>query len=127
MQYRTMGRLGWSVSEIGYGTWGMGIGPWAWKGSSDEESIASLSAAIEGGVNLMDTAWIYGRGHSERLVGKVLNKYRDRKIYVVSKIPPKNMQWPSKRGTISGTFSQEIICWTTPKGRLRTWVSPRST
>jgi len=98
MQYRTFGRLGWPVSEIGYGTWGMGIGPWAWKGSSDEESIASLSAAIEGGVNLMDTAWIYGRGHSEKLIGKVLNNYRNRKIYVVSKIPPKNFQWPSKRG-----------------------------
>lgn len=98
MQYRTFRKLGWSVSEIGYGTWGMGIGPWAWKGSSDEESIASLSAAVEAGVNLMDTAWIYGRGHSERLVGKVLEKYKDRKIYVVSKIPPKNMLWPSRRG-----------------------------
>ena len=98
MQYRTFGRLGWLVSEIGHGTWGMGIGPSSWKGASDEESIASLSASIEGGVNFIDTAWIYGRGHSERLIGKVLSNYRDRKVYVASKIPPKNFTWPSKRG-----------------------------
>jgi aryl-alcohol dehydrogenase-like predicted oxidoreductase len=98
MHYRTFGRLGWLVSEIGHGTWGMGTGPSSWKGSSDEESIASLSAAIDGGVNFIDTAWVYGRGHSERLIGKLLINYKDRKIYVASKIPPKNFSWPSKRG-----------------------------
>lgn len=98
MQYRTFGRLGWSVSQVGLGTWGMGVGPSSWKGSSDKESISSLSAAIEGGINFIDTAWIYGRGHSERLIGKVLDIYRDRKIYITSKIPPKNLAWPSKRG-----------------------------
>jgi len=92
MQYRTFGRTGWQVSEIGYGMWGMG----GWTGSDDEESLASLHRAVELGCNFFDTAWAYGDGHSEKLLGELVRAYPDRKLYTASKIPPKNRIWPSK-------------------------------
>jgi aryl-alcohol dehydrogenase-like predicted oxidoreductase len=92
MQYRTFGRTGWQVSEIGYGMWGMG----GWTGSNDDESFASLDRAIELGCNFFDTAWVYGQGHSERLLGATLRRHRDRRLYTATKIPPKNMKWPAK-------------------------------
>ena len=66
MHYRTFGRTGWPVSEIGYGMWGMG----GWTGSNDEESLASLGRAIELGCTFFDTAWVYGHGKSEQLLGE---------------------------------------------------------
>ena len=92
MKYRKLGRTGWDVSEIGYGMWGMG----AWKESDDQISRRSLSIAVENGVNFFDTAWAYGMGHSERLLGELLNAHPDKKLYTASKIPPKNFKWPAK-------------------------------
>ena len=66
MRYRTFGRTGWQVSEIGYGMWGMG----GWTGSDDEESLQSLDRAVALGCNFFDTAWAYGDGHSEQLLGE---------------------------------------------------------
>jgi aryl-alcohol dehydrogenase-like predicted oxidoreductase len=91
MRYRRFGRLGWEVSEIGYGMWGMG----GWSGSEDEQSLASLKRAIELGCNFFDTAWAYGSGHSETLLGETLRQYRGRRLYVATKIPPKNLKWPA--------------------------------
>src|SRR5690606_18210351 len=68
MQYRTLGRTGLKVSEIGYGAWG--IGGIQWKGGEDDQSIAALRRSVELGLNFIDTALAYGEGHSERLVGK---------------------------------------------------------
>lgn len=92
MLYRTFGRTGWQVSEIGYGMWGMA----GWTGSDDDESMASLHRAVELGCNFFDTAWAYGNGHSERLLGELVRAYPDKKLYTASKIPPKNRKWPSK-------------------------------
>ena len=92
MQYRAFGRTGWQVSEIGYGMWGMG----GWTGSDDEESLASLHRAIALGCTFFDTAWVYGQGHSERLLGETLRRHRESRLYVATKIPPKNMKWPAK-------------------------------
>jgi aryl-alcohol dehydrogenase-like predicted oxidoreductase len=91
MTYRQFRHLG-PVSEIGYGMWGMG----AWSGSDDTESLASLHRAVELGCTFFDTAWAYGQGHSERLLGQVARAHRDRPIVVASKIPPKNMKWPGR-------------------------------
>jgi aryl-alcohol dehydrogenase-like predicted oxidoreductase len=91
MRYRRFGHLGWEVSEIGYGMWGMG----GWSGSEDEQSLASLKRAIELGCNFFDTAWAYGSGHSEKLLGETLRQYRSRRLYVATKIPPKNLKWPA--------------------------------
>jgi aryl-alcohol dehydrogenase-like predicted oxidoreductase len=95
MRYRTFGRTGWQVGEIGYGMWGMG-GDWG--GSDDEESLRSLERSVELGCNFFDTAWAYGEGHSEQLLGDLVRRHPDERIYVATKIPPKNRQWPSRRG-----------------------------
>jgi aryl-alcohol dehydrogenase-like predicted oxidoreductase len=92
MRYRSFGRLGWQVSEVGYGMWGMG----GWTGSEDSESLASLDRAIALGCNLFDTAWAYGEGHSERLLGETLRNHPRSRLYVATKIPPKNRKWPAR-------------------------------
>lgn len=92
MRHRTLGRTGWQVSEVGYGMWGMA----GWTGSDDEESLRSLDRAIELGCNFFDTAWAYGEGHSERLLGATLKRHAKRRLYVATKIPPKNRTWPAK-------------------------------
>ena len=94
MQQRTFGRLGWQVSAVGYGMWGMG----GWTGSDDAASLASLQRAVDLGCTFFDTAWAYGTGRSERLLGQLLRANPDRRLYAASKIPPKNRQWPSRRG-----------------------------
>jgi aryl-alcohol dehydrogenase-like predicted oxidoreductase len=83
------------VSEIGYGAWG--IGGSQWLGAEDQQSLEALNRAIDLGVNFIDTALAYGRGHSEQLVGKVVRERQER-IVVASKIPPKNQQWPAPGG-----------------------------
>ncbi len=94
MQYRTFGRTGWSVSEIGYGMWAIGGG---WSGSEDEESLKSLHRAVELGCNFFDTALAYGEGHSENLLGQLIRAYPNKTLYTASKIPPKNRKWPGRR------------------------------
>jgi aryl-alcohol dehydrogenase-like predicted oxidoreductase len=95
MHYRTLGKTGLKVSEIGYGAWG--IGKSAWIGASDDESLRALNRSIELGLNFIDTALGYGDGHSEKLVGQVVREHRET-IYVATKIPPKNLQWPAPAG-----------------------------
>jgi aryl-alcohol dehydrogenase-like predicted oxidoreductase len=93
LRYRTFGRTNWQVSEIGYGMWGMA----GWTGSDDAQSLASLERSIDLGCNFFDTAWAYGDGHSEELLGKALRANPSKKLYAASKVPPKNRRWPSER------------------------------
>lgn len=93
MHYRRFGRTGWQISEIGYGMWGMG----GWSGSDDAGSMAALQRAVELGCNFFDTAWGYGAGHSEGLLGRLVRANPARKLYTATKIPPKNFKWPSRR------------------------------
>jgi aryl-alcohol dehydrogenase-like predicted oxidoreductase len=67
----------------------------SWSGSDDDESMASLERAVELGCNFFDTAWAYGQGHSERLLGRLLRARPATRLYCASKIPPKNMKWPA--------------------------------
>ena len=92
MNYRMFGRTGWKVGDIGYGMWGLG----EWTGSDDEESLRSLQRAVELGCNFFDTAWSYGQGHSESLLGRLVRANPDKKLYVASKIPPRNRKWPAR-------------------------------
>ena len=106
MRYRRFGRTEWDVSEIGYGMWGMG----GWSGSDDEESLLSLQRAVDLGCNFFDTAWAYGEGHSEGLLGRLVRANPDKRLYTASKIPPKNGKWPSRREyTLDETFPPEHI------------------
>lgn len=91
MQYRKFGRTNWQVSDIGYGMWGMG----GWTGSDDEESLASLQLSVDLGCNFFDTAWVYGNGHSEGLLGQLIKANPDKKLYTATKVPPRNMQYPT--------------------------------
>ena len=95
MNYRTLGRTGIEVSEIGYGAWG--IGGSEWLGAQDDESLQALNRAIDLGLTFIDTALAYGRGHSETLVGQVVRE-REEWIRVASKVPPKNQTWPAPEG-----------------------------
>jgi aryl-alcohol dehydrogenase-like predicted oxidoreductase len=95
MYYRKLGRTGLEVSEIGFGAWGIGKGMWV--GASDDASVKALHRAFDLGLNFVDTALRYGDGHSEKLVGTAI-KERSEQIYVASKVPPMNGQWPAQRG-----------------------------
>src|ERR687893_485202 len=92
MRYRTFGRTGWQVSEIGYGMWGMG----GWSGSDDDESRVALQLAVDLGCNFFDTAWGYGAGHSEGLLGELVRANPDKRLYTATKMPPKNRKWPAR-------------------------------
>ena len=106
MQYRTFGRLGWPVSEIGYGMWGLA----GWTGSDDDETAAALERAVELGCNFFDTAWAYGNGHSEQLLGRLVRNHPEKALYVATKVPPKNFKWPSQRGfTLDECFPPDHI------------------
>ena len=106
MHTRTFGRTGWSVSEVGYGMWGMG----GWTGSNDDESMASLEHAVDLGCNFFDTAWAYGRGHSERLLGRLLRARPGARLYCASKIPPRNGKWPATAEMrLDDTFPRDHI------------------
>ena len=107
MKYRRLGRTNFEISEIGYGAWGISGAQWI--GADDGESLAALGRAIELGLNFIDTALAYGDGHSERLVGKIARE-AGRRIYVATKVPPKNMLWPARPGIgIEEVFPEEYI------------------
>jgi len=106
MRYRTFGRTGWQVSDVGYGMWGMA----GWSGSDDQESHASLDQAIALGCNFFDTAWAYGDGRSEQILGATLKRHAGKTLYVATKIPPKNRLWPARPGPrLEDVFPSDYI------------------
>ena len=106
MRYRTFGRTGWQVSEVGYGMWGMG----GWSGSDDKESIASLELAVSKGVSFFDTAQVYGDGRSEQLLARIVDGHNGKRIFTATKVPPENRQWPSQQGVpLSEVFTRAYV------------------
>ena len=106
MQTRSAKRLDRSVSEIGYGMWGMAD----WAASDDTESEASLDEAVNRGVTFFDTAASYGDGHSERLLGHLLKRHPGRDLYVATKVAPKNMRWPAtSEYSVADTFPEDHV------------------
>jgi len=106
MRTRTFPRTDWPVTEIGYGMWGMG----GWTGSDDSQSLAALDRAVELGCNVFDTAWAYGDGRSERLLAETIRRHRGRRLYVATKVPPKNLRWPATNAyRLDDTFPPEHI------------------
>ena len=92
MQYRTFGRTGWQVSEIGYGMWGLA----GWTGSDKAEVLRALQRSVELGCNFFDTAWGYAEGVSEQILGQLLKDNAGNKLYAATKIPTKNRKWQSR-------------------------------
>jgi len=91
VQSRRFGHTGLEVSEIGHGLWGMG----GWSGSDDRESLRALQLSLDLGCNLFDTAWAYGNGRSDGLLGQLIAANPGRRIIAASKVPPKNRKWPA--------------------------------
>jgi len=91
MKYRKLGRTNFDVSDIAHGLWGMS----GWSGSDDKESLASMQRAIDLGCNFFDTAWAYGEGKSDGLLGETMQRNAGKRIYAASKIPPANDRWPA--------------------------------
>ena len=91
MQYRRFGRTRFQTSEIGYGMWGLA----GWTGADETEVSKALDRAVELGCNFFDTAWGYGRGKSEQILGALVKKHSAKRLFVATKIPPKNFKWPS--------------------------------
>ncbi len=94
MKTRKFGKTNWLISELGYGMWGLA----GWTGSDQNEVEKSLELSVELGCNFFDTAWGYAEGKSEEILGKLLRRHSDKKLYAATKIPPKNFIWPSKAG-----------------------------
>jgi aryl-alcohol dehydrogenase-like predicted oxidoreductase len=92
MKLRQLGRTGCTVSEIGFGAWG--IGGAMWQGGDDDTALAALAKAFDLGVTFVDTAFSYGDGHSERLVGRAVAKRRE-PIVIATKVAPENRVWPA--------------------------------
>jgi len=96
MRHRKLGRTGCTVSEIGFGAWG--IGGAMWQGGDDAAALAALADAFALGVTFVDTALAYGDGHSEQLVARALTG-RTEPVVVATKLPPANRIWPAPPGT----------------------------
>jgi aryl-alcohol dehydrogenase-like predicted oxidoreductase len=107
---RRFGRLGWAVGEVGYGMWGVGAGPGGWVGADDDTSLAAMQLGVDLGCTLFDTAWIYGRGHSEKLLGRLLEANPGAGLRVCTKIPPKDRAWPStRRSRLEDVFPHDHV------------------
>ena len=91
MKYRKLGRTGFQVSDIAHGLWGMS----GWSGSDDQQSLDSLQLSVNSGCNFFDTAWAYGDGRSDGLLGETMAHNSDKRLYAASKIPPGNLKWPA--------------------------------
>jgi aryl-alcohol dehydrogenase-like predicted oxidoreductase len=92
MKFRKLGRTSFEVSEMAHGLWGMG----GWSGSDDAQSLAALQLATDLGCNFFDTAWAYGDGKSDGLLGEILSRNSGKRLYAASKIPPLNGKWPAR-------------------------------
>jgi aryl-alcohol dehydrogenase-like predicted oxidoreductase len=111
MRFREFGRLGWDVSEVGYGMWAAGG---QWGGTNDEDMRDALVRSVELGCNFFDTAWQYGNGHSERLLGDLIKQTNNEVIRLASKIPPVDFKIPAKKGS---AFSEVF-----PSGHVRRYL-----
>lgn len=102
MKYREFGRTGWKVSEVSFGAWAIGS---AWGETDDSESIAAMNRCIDLGINLFDTADVYGDGHSERLISKVLKDRRE-EVHVLTKA---GRRLPAQ--VVEGYTKENLTAW----------------
>jgi aryl-alcohol dehydrogenase-like predicted oxidoreductase len=106
MEYRRFGKTDLQVSEIGHGLWGMS----GWTGAEDRRSLATLQKSLELGCNFFDTAWAYGEGHSDKLLGTLIKNNPSSQIIAASKVPPKNSKWPaSSNDKLSDVFPTQFV------------------
>ncbi|WP_235618860.1 aldo/keto reductase [Embleya scabrispora] len=110
MRRRAMGRLGWRVGEVGYGMWGIGGGPGGFTGWDYDIAPDALDLAVDMGCTFFDTAWAYGRGKSENLLGELRERRPDAGIRLATKVPPLNREWPPRpQDTLEDVFPLDHI------------------
>jgi aryl-alcohol dehydrogenase-like predicted oxidoreductase len=120
MNYRVFGCLGRRVSDVGFGTWGMG----GWSGSDDDASRAALRRGLEGGCNFIDTARAYGNGRSETLIREALADWAGPAPFIATKVPPKNGRWPADATyRLEDVFPADYIRWATERSLVNLGVS----
>lgn len=106
MRFRRFGRLGWQVGEVGVGMWGAV----SWSGGDPAAVRAALQRAVDLGCNFFDTAYAYGDGASEALLGELVRANPGRRLYTATKVPPKSRRWPSRRGdTLEESYPPEHL------------------
>jgi len=106
MRQRPLGKTAFLVSEIGHGLWGMG----GWADADDNVSRTALRLSIEGECTFFDSAFAYGSGHSDRLIGEVAREYPNRPLVLASKVPPANWKWPSSpKNPLSAVFPRTHV------------------
>src|SRR5437016_4239388 len=106
MKLRKLGRTGFNMSEIAHGLWGMG----SWPDSNDEESSQALQLSVDLGCNFFDSAWAYGDGRSDGLLGETLRRNEEKRLYAASKVPPLNRKWPaSAKDSYTEVFPSEHV------------------
>jgi aryl-alcohol dehydrogenase-like predicted oxidoreductase len=103
MQTRPFGRTGRNVGEIGFGAWAIGA---AWGKVDDAESIDALHAALDAGLDFLDTADVYGDGHSERLIARVLKERGGERPFVATKA---GRRLPAQ--TVEGYSAENLEAW----------------
>ncbi len=97
MNQRLFGKTGWKISEVGFGCWGMGGG---WGIRRDDDARKGIRAAFDAGYNFFDTAYVYGQGVSEQILGSVVKDFPRESYYVATKIPSKTMEWPVRPNSL---------------------------
>jgi aryl-alcohol dehydrogenase-like predicted oxidoreductase len=111
MVKKKFGKSDEEITLLGFGCWGIGKSDWV--GAQDEESKKTLLKAIEKGINFFDTAFDYGKGHSENLLGEA-ERESGKKIFIATKIPSKKREWPaSDSSTLKESFPRDYIIKTT--------------
>src|SRR5262245_17701971 len=106
MELRSARRLDRPVSVLGYGMWGLA----GWKDTDDAEVQRALDLAVESGVTFFDTAFAYGDGRSETILGDLVRRHASKRLYTASKIPPKNRTWPAPaNASLDDCFPSEYI------------------
>jgi aryl-alcohol dehydrogenase-like predicted oxidoreductase len=108
MNRRPLGRTDLSVSEVGFGAWGISGAQWI--GATEDESLRALHRAVDLGLNFVDTALAYGEGQSERIIGRLLKDRQADEVQVATKIPPQNLVWPASPDVpVSEVFPSDHI------------------
>ena len=107
METRKLGNSDLNITRVGYGAWAIGGSGWqfAWGSQDDSDSIAAIRKALELGVNWIDTAAVYGMGHSEEVVGRALKSWGGPRPYVFTKC---GLRWDDK-GNVTKVLSADSI------------------
>lgn len=119
MRYRPLGASGIESSVVGLGTWA--IGGWMWGGTNETESIRAIHAAIDAGINLIDTAPVYGFGVSEKITGKAIHKRRD-KVVLATKC---GLVWHVEKGEHFFDSDEKHVCADAKEKKVHRCLSPK--